>query len=89
VIERGEDGVARIKELTDGIGADAVLECVGTQESMIQAIHSTRPGGGVGYVGVPYEAKLDFISPGGGGGLFFSHVRLHGGPARCDASCPS
>jgi threonine dehydrogenase-like Zn-dependent dehydrogenase len=72
---------ARVKELTDGIGADAVLECVGTQESMIQAIHSTRPGGGVGYVGVPYEAKLDFISPGGGGGLFFSHVRLHGGPA--------
>ena len=79
VTERGEDGVARIKELTDGIGADAVLECVGTQESMIQAIHSTRPGGGVGYVGVPYEAKIDFISP--GGGLFFSHVRLHGGPA--------
>jgi threonine dehydrogenase-like Zn-dependent dehydrogenase len=72
---------ARVKELTDGIGADAVLECVGTQESMIQAIHSTRPGGSVGYVGVPYEAKLDFISPGGGGGLFFSHVRLHGGPA--------
>lgn len=56
-----------------------MLECVGTQESMIQAIHSTRPGGGVGYVGVPYEAKIDFISP--GGGLFFSHVRLHGGPA--------
>jgi threonine dehydrogenase-like Zn-dependent dehydrogenase len=81
VTERGEDGVARIKQLTDGIGADAVLECVGTQESMIQAIHSTRPGGGVGYVGVPYEAKLDFISPGGAGGLFYSHVRLHGGPA--------
>jgi threonine dehydrogenase-like Zn-dependent dehydrogenase len=80
VIERGEDGAAHIKELTDGIGADAVLECVGTQESMMQAIHSTRPGGSVGYVGVPYEAKLDFISP-GGGGLFFSHVRLHGGPA--------
>ena len=57
VTERGEDGVARIKELTDGIGADAVLECVGTQESMIQAIHSTRPGGGVGYVGVPSRSK--------------------------------
>jgi threonine dehydrogenase-like Zn-dependent dehydrogenase len=81
VTERGEDGAARINELTDGIGADAVLECVGTQESMIQAIHSTRPGGSVGYVGVSYEAKLDFISPGGGGGLFVSHVRLHGGPA--------
>jgi threonine dehydrogenase-like Zn-dependent dehydrogenase len=81
VTERGGDGAARIKELTDGIGADAVLECVGTQESMMQAIHSTRPGGSVGYVGVPYEVKLDFVSPGGGGGLFFSHVRLHGGPA--------
>ena len=87
VTERGEDGVARIKELTDGIGADAVLECVGTQESMIQAIHSTRPGGGVGYVGVPYEAKIDFISP--GGGLFFSHVRLHAAPHQCGASCPN
>ena len=78
VTERGEDGVVRIKELTDGIGADAVLECVGTQESMMQAIHSTRPGGSVGYVGVPHE-KVDFIRR--GGGLFFSHVRLHGGPA--------
>jgi threonine dehydrogenase-like Zn-dependent dehydrogenase len=43
--------------------------------------HSTRPGGSVGYVGVPYEAELDFISPGGSGGLFFSHVRRHGGAA--------
>ena len=61
VTERGDEGVARIKELTDGIGADAVLECVGTQESMMQAIGSTRPGGSVGYVGVPHEVKLDFI----------------------------
>ena len=43
VAERGEEGIARIKELTKGIGADSVLECVGTQESMMQAIHSTRP----------------------------------------------
>ena len=57
VTERGEEGVARIKELTDGIGADAVLECVGTQESMMQAIHSTRPGGCVGYVGVPHGSR--------------------------------
>jgi threonine dehydrogenase-like Zn-dependent dehydrogenase len=89
VIERGEDGVARIKELTDGIGADAVLECVGTQESMIQAIHSTRPGGGVGYVGVPYEAKLDFISPGGGGGCSSAMSVSMAAPRRCDAFCPS
>jgi threonine dehydrogenase-like Zn-dependent dehydrogenase len=87
VTERGEDGVARIKELTDGIGADAVLECVGTQESMIQAIHSTRPGGGVGYVGVPYEAKIDFISPGEGCSLAMSVSMA--APHQCGASCPN
>src|SRR5438094_89249 len=52
VTERGVDGMARIKELTKGVGADAVLECVGTRESMMQAIRSTRPGGSIGYVGV-------------------------------------
>jgi threonine dehydrogenase-like Zn-dependent dehydrogenase len=45
VTERGDKGVARIKELTNGIGADSVLECVGTQESMMQAIKATSPGG--------------------------------------------
>src|SRR6266568_7582361 len=54
VTERGDEGVARIKDLTKGVGADAVLECVGTQESMMQAVHSTRPGGSIGYVGVPH-----------------------------------
>ena len=57
--ERGDEGVARIKELTKGVGADSVLECVGTQESMPQAIRSTRPGGYVGYVGVPHGVELD------------------------------
>lgn len=75
VTERGDEGVARIKELTNGIGADSVLECVGTQESMMQAIHAARPGGYVSYVGVPHGVELD------GEGLFFSHVHLHGGPA--------
>jgi threonine dehydrogenase-like Zn-dependent dehydrogenase len=75
VTERGEAGVARIKELTKGIGADSVLECVGTQESMMQAVNSTRPGGFIGYVGVPHGVSLD------GEQLFFSHVHLHGGPA--------
>ena len=75
VTERGDEGVARIKELTNGIGADSVLECVGTQESMTQAISSTRPGGYIGYVGVPHGVSLD------GEQLFFSHVHLHGGPA--------
>ena len=64
-----------MKDLTQGIGADSVLECVGTQESMLQAIRSTRPGGFVSYVGVPHEVELD------GQGLFFAHVHLHGGPA--------
>jgi threonine dehydrogenase-like Zn-dependent dehydrogenase len=75
VSERGDEGIARIKELTQGIGADSVLECVGTQESMMQAIHSTRPGGYVSYVGVPHGVELD------GQQLFFTHVHLHGGPA--------
>jgi threonine dehydrogenase-like Zn-dependent dehydrogenase len=75
VTERGDEGVARIKELTNRIGADSVLECVGTQESMMQAIRATRPGGSMGYVGVPHGVSLD------GQNLFFSHIHLHGGPA--------
>jgi len=75
VTERGDKGVARIKDLTGGIGADSVLECVGTEESMMQAIRSTRPGGSIGYVGVPHGAALDVQN------LFFALVRLHGGPA--------
>ena len=72
---RGEEGIAQIKDLTKGIGADSVLECVGTQESMQQAICSARPGGYVSYVGVPHGVELD------GAALFFTHVHLHGGPA--------
>ena len=75
VTERGEEGVGRIMELTNGVGADAVLECVGTGESMTQAIDSTRPGGAVGYVGVPHGVSID------GTDLFYTHVRLLGGPA--------
>jgi threonine dehydrogenase-like Zn-dependent dehydrogenase len=75
VTERGDEGVARIKELTDGIGADSVLECVGTQESMMQAIRSARRGGYVSFVGVPHGVQLD------GEELFYAHVHLHGGPA--------
>jgi threonine dehydrogenase-like Zn-dependent dehydrogenase len=75
VPERGDEAVARIKDLTGGVGADSVLECVGTQESMMQAIRSTRPGGSIGYVGVPHGVALE------GDKLFFAHVHLHGGPA--------
>lgn len=75
VTERGDEGVQRIKDLTDGIGADSVLECVGTQDAMMQAIRSARQGGFVGFVGVPHGVQLD------GTELFFGHVHLHGGPA--------
>jgi threonine dehydrogenase-like Zn-dependent dehydrogenase len=75
VSERGEEGIARIKDLTKGIGADSVLECVGTQESMAQAIQSTRPGGHISYVGVPHGVELR------GEELFYTHVHMHGGPA--------
>ncbi|NHI15859.1 zinc-dependent alcohol dehydrogenase family protein [Microbacterium excoecariae] len=53
VAERGDEGVAILKDMFDGIGPDAVLECVGTKESMDQALRSARPGGQVGFVGVP------------------------------------
>jgi threonine dehydrogenase-like Zn-dependent dehydrogenase len=53
VAERGAEGVSLVEKLLGGIGADCVLECVGTQESMQQAIEATRPGGRVGYVGAP------------------------------------
>ena len=75
VTERGDEGVVRILDLTNGIGADSVLEWVRTQESMMQAIHAARPDGYVAYVGVPHGVELD------GEELFFEHVQLHGGPA--------
>ncbi|HWG26764.1 zinc-dependent alcohol dehydrogenase family protein [Actinospica sp.] len=82
VTERGEEGIARIRELTDGVGADSVLECVGTAESMQQALRSTRPGGNVGFVGVPHDVQID------GQELFYSHVALRGGPAPVRAVLP-
>jgi threonine dehydrogenase-like Zn-dependent dehydrogenase len=75
VTERGEAGVARIKQLTEGLGAHSVVEAVGTQESMLQALNSARPGGHVGFVGVLHDVAIP------GREYFFSHVHLHGGPA--------
>jgi threonine dehydrogenase-like Zn-dependent dehydrogenase len=82
VEERGDDGVERIKELTNGLGAHSVIEAVGTQESMMQAIRATRPGGHVGYVGVSHGVELP------GRELFFGHTHLHGGPAPVRAYLP-
>jgi threonine dehydrogenase-like Zn-dependent dehydrogenase len=75
VEERGDAGVAAIKELTNGLGAHSVVEAVGTQESMMQAIHATRPGGHVGFVGVAHDVALPGME------LFWSLAHLHGGPA--------
>jgi len=75
VTERGEEGAKRIKELTNGLGAHSVVEAVGTQESMMQAIRSTRAGGHVGFVGVLHGVEIPAEE------YFFSHVHLHGGPA--------
>jgi threonine dehydrogenase-like Zn-dependent dehydrogenase len=75
IAERGEAGIERVKQLTNGVGADAVLECVGTQESMTQAIQCARPGAMIGYVGVPHGVQFD------GQQLFFSQRGLLGGPA--------
>jgi len=75
VEERGEAGVAKVKELTGGLGAHSVIEAVGTEESMMQAIRSTRPGGHVGYVGVAHGVELP------GQELFYAEVHMLGGPA--------
>lgn len=71
VTERGDEGVAIVREPTRGLGAHPVIEAVGTQESMTQAIRPTRPGGHVGYVGVALPGEE----------LFYAEVHLLGGPA--------
>ncbi|GLI27519.1 IMP dehydrogenase [Agromyces rhizosphaerae] len=75
VEERGKAGIAKIKELTDGLGAHSVVEAVGTQESFMQAVGATRGGGHLGYVGLNYEVQIPGIR------LFFAGIRAEGGPA--------
>src|SRR3712207_6569915 len=75
VAERGDEGVAKVKELTNGLGAHSVVEAVGTQESMMQAINATRPGGHVGFVGVLHDVSIT------GDDIFMTHAHVHGGPA--------
>jgi threonine dehydrogenase-like Zn-dependent dehydrogenase len=82
VAERGDEGVARIIELFDGIGADAVLECVGTEEAMKQAVACARPGGRVGYVGAPMAGNIPI------GQLFSRNVGFVGGVAPARAYIP-
>ncbi|AGP31244.1 zinc-dependent alcohol dehydrogenase family protein [Corynebacterium terpenotabidum] len=75
VEERGKEGLATIRELTDGLGAHSVIEAVGTQESMMMALRACRPGGHIGFVGVSHDVEIP------GGRLFMGLVHLHGGPA--------
>ena len=81
VTERDEAGIAAIRDLTDGIGADCVLECVGTEGARHQAIGSVRDGGNVGLVGVPH-GDLPVND------LFWRNVGIKGGPAHCRAYLP-
>jgi threonine dehydrogenase-like Zn-dependent dehydrogenase len=82
VAERGDDGVKAVEELTDGIGADSVLECVGTEDSVVQARRCARPGGMVGWVGVPHVGEIPQQH------MFWNNVGLRGGPAPVRAYLP-
>jgi threonine dehydrogenase-like Zn-dependent dehydrogenase len=75
IAERGAGGEAAVMELTDGVGADAVLECVGTGEAMNTAIRAARPGATVGYVGVPHGVELPI------GEMFGRNIGVAGGVA--------
>ncbi|MDQ0597143.1 threonine dehydrogenase-like Zn-dependent dehydrogenase [Streptomyces canus] len=75
VEERGDAGVAKIRELTGGLDAHSVVEAVGTQESTMQAIGATRPGGHMGFVGVNHDVAIRCFD------LFLAGIRLEGGPA--------
>ena len=78
VAERGEDAAAALAELTGGIGVDSVLECVGTGESMATAFDIVRPGGSIGYVGVPHGTEFPVPR------MFGGNIGVRGGlaPAR-------
>ncbi len=76
VSERGEEAVARVRELTHGFGAHSVLECVGYEESTLTALSIVRPGGAVGRVGVPQDGTMPAALP-----TFFNNVTISGGPA--------
>jgi threonine dehydrogenase-like Zn-dependent dehydrogenase len=82
VESRGEEATSAVKELTDGIGADAVLECVGTGDAMLTAISIARPGSMVGYVGVPHGVELPI------GDMFSGNVGVRGGAAPVRAYIP-
>ena len=83
VEERGEAAVEAVKHVTDGIGVDAALECVGTNEAMQTALAIARAGSIVGYVGVPHGVELPVPA------LFSRNIGAHGGPAPARAYLPA
>lgn len=76
VSERGEEGIARVRELTQGFGVQSVLECVGTEQAMDTSMGIVRPGGAVGRVGVPHYETIP-----GAQQMFYNNVIVAGGPA--------
>jgi threonine dehydrogenase-like Zn-dependent dehydrogenase len=74
--ERGDEAIERVRELTNGFGAHSVLECVGTDQSMLTSIGIARPGGAVGRVGVPQDETMPASQP-----AFYNNVTVSGGPA--------
>src|SRR3954468_14805026 len=82
VAERGDEAIEKVKEMTDGVGVDAALECVGTGQAMTTALRIARPGSTVGYVGVPHGVELPVER------MFFGNVGVQGGPAPARAYLP-
>lgn len=76
VSERGDAAIERVRELTGGLGAHSVLECVGLEQSTVTALSITRPGGAVGRVGVPQETFIPNAKP-----AFYDNITISGGPA--------
>src|SRR4051794_21374379 len=76
VSERGEEGIARVRDLTNGFGTHAVLECVGTDQAMATAVGIARAGGAIGRVGVPHYDVVPAAQP-----LFYKNIIVGGGPA--------
>jgi hypothetical protein len=76
VSERGDEGIAKVRELTRGFGAHAILECVGTDQAMATAVGIARAGGAIGRVGVPHYETVPSARP-----LFYKNIMVGGGPA--------
>lgn len=76
VSARGEEAIERVRELTGGLGAHSVLECVGTGQAMKTALGAVRPGGAIGRVGVPHYGPIEIATS-----VFFGNVSIAGGPA--------